>query len=686
MCRINEKYFYGADGRRRTFGDTTTLCDKSRHGKVCSNVERRSIQYQAPPIPHDETPSPSFYSPPTPTGSGTYLVRTAEPPAPRRGSFARDGTRVIKPEIVIEIGKNSKGKRYTGLSIKAKRTSLGAMSTGSNDALESPGSEASFTANTGLLEHPVPLGPTPGFTARPVAPQGHRHTSSTSSITTSSRPPSLIVTSGAESPSARRALRYPITIHNSPLETIPQAPLGSPSTLAPGSTSHYRTRIVSPQNSRESVPDAPTSPIDYSLYQNMATSAKASADTAAAIEIIQRDEARARMRHETMDAAKKREADNRRQERADYEMAKNIAQEEEARQAQLERGRAEQRAKERAENQLAHSEKRRAEEREEVRKLKQQDKGRAERAAQEARRQAELLQEVVSRKEPGTKDTEHKHRRKDRDSRPPTRDFTRQSRRRSVSRHDIIERNRMLATDEGQMALEREAAERREREEKAASLIQQQQQTQYYDPRGGNRVPLPNDPGMIRRNSVSARRGSISSAVLPPLTTDRQRRVSIIQPQPPVLSPTTAYGTPIFSPVAPASNAFARPPSARHSSYDTESTLAQHPRRSNTSQIGDNPFATEEGPIDPWDSRDLRDALTRPGLHTRQPSDDRHHRSLRRRDEGIESARQGHADRARQATRAIRKVVDFVSDEESEEEEEEFEERRRGKGKGRKTR
>jgi hypothetical protein len=160
-----------------------------------------------------------------------------------------------------------------------------------------------------------------------------------------------------------------------------------------------------------------------------------------------------------------------------------------------------------------------------------------------------------------------------------------------------------------------------------------------------------------------------------------QRRVSIIQPSPPVIKPQLNQGfvPAVVSPgAAHAQPSHTRPPSARHPSYDRENPFAAQlpqPRVSNTSQ--DNPFATAAVPLDPWDARDMRDALpsheTRPS-HTRQTSssEDRFHHSLRRRGEEVieraaasgskERERKQKHDRARQATRNISKVVGFEDD------------------------
>ncbi|KAF2275701.1 uncharacterized protein EI97DRAFT_443119 [Westerdykella ornata] len=741
MCRVEERVYVDDDGRRQAF-EECFRCENSRGGRLCPNVRRKTVEYRSRPpassVSRDDNASPaSTYNPPTPTGATTIIIQPQKPTHSRRDSTSRgETTRVIKPEIIFDFGsKKDKGKKYPAASIKSyKRTSLGGTSTTSNDvAIESPGSEASYTLRTGFPEAPVPpAGTGPGYNTRPAVPH-HRQTSSTSSFTTSSRPPSLVVTSDAESPSLRRVARYPPTIVHNP----PPAP-ASPQASQPPS-SPYRTTIAVPRDSKESFGSEGTFPLDYSHIQGFASSSQASSSRAAAPEITDRDEFRAQQRRE------RAEADKRHQEQADLKMAQMMQDEErrraeeDRRQAEIERGRAEARARERAEKKFAEHEKDRADERERIRRMKQQQQDdraaqEAERAAKEAqeraarlaRKEAERLQDEIARKEREVRNAESKLRRKERDSRPPTRDPTKRGRRRSMSQHEVLEQRRLLAEEQNQIALEREADERRRREEQAAALLEQQQQSHYWDPRGGNRLPMANNAApMARRNSVTARRGSVSGVpTLPPGALDRrnsqsQHRVSVIQPSPPVpiVTPASISNTslppPLLSPtVAPRS--FSRPPSARHSSYDKENPFAvTNPRLSNTSQDTTNPFAQPGAaplPLDPWDARDMRDALPQEPTgrmsHTRQPSSDdhrhRHHHghSLRRRGEEVieraaakaessssRSSRTVTHERARQATRAMGKAVGFVTDDEDSEGASEQEDPRKGrskKGKGKK--
>jgi hypothetical protein len=190
---------------------------------------------------------------------------------------------------------------------------------------------------------------------------------------------------------------------------------------------------------------------------------------------------------------------------------------------------------ERADNTYAQSEKRRAEEREEIRRYRQEeDKERAKKeAAREARRKAERVKEEIERKE-------REIRKAERAAGIPTRTSSkRHSRRQSMSQEQIAERDRALAETHAQMARERAATEQREREEQAALLVEQLKTTEYYN----RRSPPPpaytivNDgPGVGRRNS-SSRRNNITSDDGPPIAfgQNRLRRVSIVPDTPPVV-------------------------------------------------------------------------------------------------------------------------------------------------------
>ncbi|KAF2649114.1 hypothetical protein K491DRAFT_215117 [Lophiostoma macrostomum CBS 122681] len=682
MCQIEEKVYIAADGTRSK-SERSFCCPNSRRGRPCSNTTRNVIQYHdEPQPPRDDTSSPASYNPPTPN-NGTYLVERRRPSdSGGKRPSTRDGTRVIKPEIIIEFGKKNSSKKYPASSTRSyKRSSLGAASVNSNDiAIESPGSDASFTVRTGFPEATVT--PTdPGYATRHAVPQSHhRQTSSASSYTTSSQPPSLYATSEPDSLSARRPARYPPTIvHNPPPSaTAPASPTTSRHQVS-GQTGNYRTTVHTPRGSDESVG------IDGAFSVGQSSASRASA----APEITDRDVERARQRQMRAETDRRRQEEAAREQRAD----------EDTRQVRFDLGREESRAHARAENTYAEHERRREEAREEARQRKIWEQ--EQRAAQEeaGRQKAKRLEEEVARNERELRHAESKQRK---DKRPTVRDPTkRHSRRTSMSQQDIVEQKRLLAETQAQMAREREAADQRERDERAAYLRQQQQTTQYWDPRGGDRQILTNDgPGVGRRNSV--RRGSVSSTA-PSLNlarTNSQRRVSVIQNAPPTsMQPVVVqqpYSTrpqsgsftmppppppPVFSPSS--SNAtYTRPPSARNSTYGMENPFAQPPTRiSNTSQ--DNPFlpmphTSQPSPPtatrDPWATGGLRDALPQDGgIHRRQTSDDRQ-RTLRTRGEEVikQSGGPRKHDGARRATRNMGKVVgfegDYVEDSMSEEE------------------
>ncbi|KAF2181407.1 hypothetical protein K469DRAFT_692240 [Zopfia rhizophila CBS 207.26] len=695
MCRIEERIYVAADGTRQKFEDPNP-CHKARRGKLCSNVSRKVTEYhsQPPSVTRDDASSPASMNPPTPTG--TYLVKQHRPSGSGRQPSTKDGTRVIKPEIVIEFGsKKDKTKKYPGHSSgqSSKRASLGTHSIASSNEvhIDSPGSDASYAVRTGFPEAPVP--PPTGYNTVTAVPQSHhRHTSSASSFTTSSQPPSLYATPEPDSPTKRRPARYPPTIVHNPLSGIntsgyPPSPTATRNP-APSSPS-YRIAVPNDSAPRDNIAADGLFPLDYSEFRANSSFSNGSGSRAAAPEITDRDADRAWQRQQ------RAEAERRRQEQADRELAHTIA-EEEARQARFEIGRAQGRAKERAENQFAESEKRRAEEREEVRRRR---KDQDEKAARDAKKEKALkmdrdrLKEEVSRRKKQAEEAEAKVRASEkRDSRPPTRDRTssnRQSRRMSISQEiQLRERELLLAETKAQMAREREAAEQREREERAAFLRQQQQTSQYWDPRRDDRYPVPNDgPGVSRRPSVSSRRPSISSQA-PSMGLGRSgsRRVSIHQAAPPSINtnvPQPNYSTrppsahranppPLFSPSSsthPTSSrpySQAPPPSARHSSYTQDNPFAQPPS------------ARHSPPIAAREHWDIRDNLPQPATtaHHRQLSEDRP-KTLRRRGEDVINNSEGYErsrqhDRARQATKGLGKVVGFEDDyDDSDEENEE---------------
>jgi hypothetical protein len=313
MCRVEERVYFSSEGHQTKFEDEFP-CDKSRNGRLCSNVKRRSTEYYPNKgrVSHEDGAPPAPLNPPTPTGSGSYLVQQ-RPPTRRDGR--RDGPKAIKPEIIIEFGsKKDRGKKYTSVSLNTarKRASLGATS--SDVEIESDGSDASYVIRTGFPDAPVsPPGSSATDASRTYARKYAHSTASGSSNSASSQVPSLTWTSDGDdgaSPHRRREGYPPTVVHN---PSIPEDPSGS-----------FVDRFTAPV-------------------------------------ISSRQADRDRLRQ-----ARREEA--RQQEQLDREVAGALAKEENVKQVRFELGRAEGRARERAENIFAQKEKQRAEEREQHRR------------------------------------------------------------------------------------------------------------------------------------------------------------------------------------------------------------------------------------------------------------------------------------------------------------------------------
>jgi hypothetical protein len=440
MCRVEERVYIKADGQRQTFEDPFP-CHKSKHGKLCSNVKRKTTEYypKLKPIIRDSrdgTISPASYDPPTPDGTGSYLVQQHRPSLIERRLSTREGSRVVKPEIIIEIGpkKNkNRSKKYPAISVETyNRSSLGAAPNNSNEfAIESPGSDESFTVRTGLAETPVPLTipyqqPPSGYSTRPAMPHNHhRHTSSASSFTTSSQPPSLYATSEPESPTDQRTPRFPPTIvHNPPQFTAP--PTQTRATPATPSTATFHINFAGPQDAtpRPNIGSDNLFPLNYAEFHDRSapsshassghtSSSHASSGRAVAPEIINRpgrtaapeiiDRSGRAAAPEIIDRANERdrlrrlhkENEKRRQEEDSRLLAQQIAQEqaqtrakEEEKQVRFEMDRYKDRESQRAEARLAESERRRAEERQESRARKQKEQDERDALAAKERQEA----------------------------------------------------------------------------------------------------------------------------------------------------------------------------------------------------------------------------------------------------------------------------------------------------------
>ncbi|KAF1980260.1 hypothetical protein BU23DRAFT_5325 [Bimuria novae-zelandiae CBS 107.79] len=629
MCRIEEKVYIGSDGRKRTFEDKFE-CDRARRrGKRCSKPEKKTREYiGTPPIARDDAPSPASNNPPTPTGVGSYVVEERRPSGSgRRPSLKPAGS--VKPEIIIQIGGGSrkdKDKKYSSrkyTSTSYKRSSLGASSTTSNEiVVESPGSDASYPIRTGLPEtavpHTPPFGQPHGYTTvRNVVPKVHRHTASASSVTTS-QTPSLYTTSETEpeSPLGRHAPVYPRTIvHNS--RPAPSSPATTRDNAAQPSA--YHTRLEVPHGSSRDTSSSRENPGDYSEVLDFYASSggsNASSRRAAAPEITDRAIDRERRR--------KMKEDEEQERRLDAELSKAEEQaKKEVRFAELDSGRYEHRDRLRKEQKLAESEKKRSEEREKERQRK---------------REAEKRTQT----EPEKRATRKPEREK---AQPPTRDFNkkqsggRHSRRNSMTQADMDKRDRLLFQEKLQMSLEREAAEQRE----AAELRQQQYSTR---PQPQSTASYQSDTSSYRmeepklQGTGGKRRGSISMNPPPVGTlgrTNSTRRASIVQPNPPVLSPLTTS----FPPQQPyatrptSSQTNPQPyttrealPSARYSPSQLGNPFGQPTARTSNTSMENNPFAApSDRPIHPtlppapvvhhypgatnttWDTRGMQNAL-----------------------------------------------------------------------------
>lgn len=670
MCRVEERIYIGADGHRSKFEEAFP-CDKSRGGRLCSKVKRRTTEYypKKGTMSRDDTPSP--INPPTPTGTGTYLTHERRPSGTGVRPSTRDGPKAIKPEIIIEFGsKKGKGTKYApSVSVSTgayNRSSLGASSVGSGDiAVESPGSDASHTIRTGFPEAPLPppsgFSQADGYIATPPPPRAHhRHNSSTSSFTGSSRTPSLYITSDPDydSPTSHRTARYPPTIVHNPSTSV--AP-PSPSRRQPVvSTGAYRTTLVTPQDFSHDMrtPDG-LYPLDYAEFADRSASSHASSG---APEITRRGKDRDNQR-------KKKEDDRRRQEELDRQVAEEMAKEENVKQVRFELGRAEARAQDRAERSLAEKEKIRAEDREEARRRNQKEREKQDREDQaakdreDARRRSQKEREKQEREEQAAKD-----RKKDK-SKPPTNDFTKRpagARRGSMTQAQIEEQRRLLAAEGLHMQNEKAMAEARDREERLALSRQQQEMPGYWDPRGGDRTLSNTTSAIGRRNSITSRNGVSSTA--PPTGLSRSnsnRRPNVIQPNPPPINtqvPQNYTGRPPSArhqsgpPVSFPSNFnqdYNRPPSARRPSYSQENPFAAPPTRGSGSSL-DNPFAPAPSVLspsatvhDPWDARTMQDALP-----VARPAKDGRY-TMQQRGEAVINRSVTHSHAAQQATRAM---------------------------------
>ncbi|KAF1913388.1 hypothetical protein BDU57DRAFT_597734 [Ampelomyces quisqualis] len=572
MCRVEERVYISAEGHRSKFEDTFP-CDKARGGRLCANVKKRTTEYYPKKAiaPRNDTPSP--INPPTPTGPGTYLVQQRRPSSSSGQPVSRDRPK----SIVIEFGaKNTRGSKYA-----EKRTSLGASS-GEDVAIESPSSDASHTVRTGypdtrLPPHAAGFVHLNTYNTTPTISHGyhHRHTSSSSSYTGSSRTPSLYVTSDPDydSPTNTTSTRPAPTIHNS--------------TSAGTSSAIYNLAVVTPHG--------------YQDYAVRSGSSYASSGTSG----------RSRKGKDPKNTHRKRDSDCQRHEEMDCEDDAR-AKEENIKQVRFELNRAESRTKERNETLIAVKEKQCADDREEARRHKGKER---------EREREEQAVKSRGKQKPVTSSSSSK--------------LPAESRRGSMS-HTMTpaqqeEHRRLLAAELGHVQGESRATEAREQQERAALLLQEQEKSSYWSPRAGS--SMHNNTGLIRRDSLS-HRGNVSNDARPVMhSRSNNRRASISQPNPPSLNtlvPQASGQTRSTRTHAPPPVSFPvnfNPRARRPSFTSQDPTFAGSNRLSGSFE---NPFTpVVPAPLtqsavtihqDPWDARNMRQALPAP----RHSSDERY--------------------------------------------------------------
>ncbi|KAF2850588.1 hypothetical protein T440DRAFT_92091 [Plenodomus tracheiphilus IPT5] len=671
MCRIEERVYISAGGHRSMFEERFP-CDKSRNGKLCPAVKRKTSEYhtKSGSFSRDNTPSPG--NPPTPTGTGAYVVQQRRPSSSGGRPSTRDGLKTIAPGITINFNsKKDGGKIYSGVTVSTKphkRSSLITSPIGSGDLIDDfPGSDGSHTIRTGFPDAPLPTPTAFGHpdSYMPPSPHAyhHRQTSSTSSFNAPSQAPSLYVTSDPdyESPDSRRSARHPPTIVQ---HQIPAMTPSSPSRASAMKPSvPYRTSVVAP---RASAHDAYASenlfPLDHGDLADRSASSHASSGAA---ETTRKSKDREERR-------RKHEDERRREDERSRRFAEDAAREN-AKQVRFELDRPAARERERAEQAYAAKEKDRAQAREDARR-RDEDARRRERKEREKKDRED--EEARQHKKKEREDEEARQRKKEKsrsstikqEAKPAPR-----TRRASMTQDQIVEQRHLLAAEQRRMEDEKQAAIARERDEQNAILRQQQDTREYFDPRGGNR-------SLDRRGSISRQPPPMPPAGL--ARTNSHRRTSIHQSNPPIINTqiTQDYSTrppPIRQktgpPVSFPSNfnqnqAYDRPPpSTRRPSF------AQDPpppsariRRDSGASTTVNPFLQDPMGLspslassDPWDVRNVQAALPQTGGH-RPVREGRYH-TLQQRGQEVINRSVGQA-QAQAATRALYEDVGVFDD------------------------
>jgi hypothetical protein len=580
MCRVEERIYINAQGHRSTFEEQFP-CDKARKGRLCANVKHKTTEYwpKKSVASRDDTPSP--INPPTPTGTGSYILEQRRPSSSGGRPSTRDG------KIIIEFGnKNRRSKTYVPGSSRKSSDDI---------AIESPGSDASHIVHTGYpearLAPQVPVyGHPDAYSTTPSVSHGyhHRHTSSASSYTGSSQTPSLHFTSDDyDSPTQRRGATLAPSIHQTYTAAAPPSPNKSKA-HGKASSYDYNLSVVTPHGRSH---EARSQDHEYHDFADRSASSHASSGAS---------------------------GHSRRRKESEQPRKGHDDEEENRKQVRFELGRANSRKESRAETKLAVSEKQRALDRDEARRQKERD--REEEASKLRRKEKSHSSTTRTRRESASMTSMQKE-----------------------------EQRRLLAAELDHMKVESRAADAREREEAAALLRQQQQDTSYYNPRSSGTSN--NAPSIARRNSIS-RRDSLNPDTPRPILgrTNSHRRTSIVQPTPPSINTQVAgYGPPSARtrgapPVSFPTNFNPRPTSSsrRPSLSSQDRPFIENPFMT-TASIPSAPAIVHQ---DPWDARNMRDALPTP----RPIVDDRY------------TNVSGSHGAARQATQAMGRAAGYVGE------------------------
>ncbi|KAI8938519.1 hypothetical protein NX059_004405 [Plenodomus lindquistii] len=646
MCRIEERVYIGTDGHRSMFEESFP-CDKSRNGKLCSKVKKKTLEYhrKSGSLSRDNTPSPG--NPPTPTGTGAYVIQHIRPSSNSGRPSTRDGHKSAAPEITINFNsKKDNGKRYSGITVSAKpqkRSSLTVNPLESSDLIEDfIGLDGSHPIRTGFPDAPLPTPTTFGHPNSYMPPPSHsyhhRQTSSTSSFNLPSQAPSLYGTSDLdyESPDSRRGTRQPLNIiqHQTP-------------TMSPSSTSRasamkapppYHTSVATPRapGYDAHLPDN-LYPLDHGELADRSASSYASSGAP--------ENTRKSKDHD--ERHRKQEEQRRREDEWDRRIAEEAAREN-AKQVRFKLERPAAREREKAETAYAEKEKDRAQAREDARRRERKEREKKDREAREAeekQRKKEREAEEKQRKKQEREDEEARQRlRVEREAEEEARRRKKETlrsptikqevkpvprtRKASMTQDQIAEQRLLLAAEQRHMEDEKQAAILREREEHNALLRQQQETREYFDPRGGDRSlgrrgsisqqsPMMPSPSLTR--SGSHRRSSIHQANLPNVNTQIAQDYST---RPPAIRQKTGPPVSYFNQTQ-GSN---RPPSTRRPSFaqDTAPPSARIRRDSGSSIanafVQDRPVLSPSlSSSDPWDIRNVQAALPtgRPNRETR---------------------------------------------------------------------